>query len=127
MNLNQVTVPTRDVAAAVAFYQQLGLHLIVLSPHYARFKCPAGESTFSVHLQPDLPTGAGIWVYFECDDLDTRVAALTAAGIAFDSLPCDQPWLWREAHLRDPDGNHLILFYAGQNRLNPPWRLSATN
>jgi hypothetical protein len=33
------------------------------------------------------------------------------------------PYLWREAFLRDPDGNVIVLFSAGENRLNPPWRL----
>jgi hypothetical protein len=37
--------------------------------------------------------------------------------------PTDQPYLWREAFLRDPDGNLIVLFSAGENRLNPPWRL----
>ena len=48
---------------------------------------------------------------------------ITAGGIAFDSPPTDQPWLWREARLRDPDGNCLCLFAAGENRRHPPWRL----
>ena len=39
-------------------------------------------------------------------------------------LPTDQPWLWREAYLNDPDGNPLCLYHAGENRLNPPWRLT---
>ncbi|MEO1522796.1 MAG: hypothetical protein AAFU78_18740 [Cyanobacteria bacterium J06633_2] len=43
----------------------------------------------------------------------------------FDSEPTDQPWLWREAHLRDPDGNRLILYHAGEYRKNPPWRLGS--
>jgi hypothetical protein len=25
--------------------------------------------------------------------------------------------------LRDPDGNILCLYHAGDNRRNPPWRL----
>jgi uncharacterized glyoxalase superfamily protein PhnB len=62
-------------------------------------------------------------VYFECRDLDATVARLRAAGIAFESGPEDQPWLWREARLRDPEGNRLCLFHAGENRRNPPWRL----
>jgi hypothetical protein len=41
----------------------------------------------------------------------------------FDTPPADQRWLWREARLRDPDGHELCLFHAGDNRLNPPWRL----
>lgn len=124
MNLNQVTLPTRDLARAIPFYQTLGLELIVhAEPHYARFLCPNGQSTCSLHLVDELPTGDGVHVYFECENLDQEVARLQEAGMAFSLLPTDQPWLWREAHLHDPDGNHLILFWAGKNRINPPWRL----
>ena len=48
---------------------------------------------------------------------------LTAAGLRFESEPVDQPWLWREAYLRDPAGNRVCLFHAGENRRRPPWRL----
>jgi hypothetical protein len=50
---------------------------------------------------------------------------LTAAGLSFDTPPTDQPWLWREARLRDPDGNPLCLFHAGRNRIDPPWKVDA--
>jgi catechol 2,3-dioxygenase-like lactoylglutathione lyase family enzyme len=33
MRLNQVTVPALDVERSIAFYQTLGLKLIVKSPH----------------------------------------------------------------------------------------------
>jgi hypothetical protein len=36
----------------------------------------------------------------------------------------DQPWLWREAHLNDPDGNPIVLYFAGAIRLNPPWKVN---
>jgi len=124
MRLNQVTVPSRDLAVAVDFYQKLGLRLIVDSvPRYARLECPDGSATFSLHQVPKLPSGTGIVVYFECEALDARVAELTEMGITFDSLPTDQSWLWREASLRDPDGNCLILYHAGTNRRFPPWRI----
>jgi hypothetical protein len=55
--------------------------------------------------------------------LDEYVADLQTKGIAFTELPNDKPWLWREAHLQDLDGNRLILFWAGENRKNPPWRV----
>lgn len=123
MNLNQITIPSLDIAKSISFYQTLGLKLIVKSDHYARFECPDGTSTFSVHLAEKLPTGAGISVYFECEDLDEKVNDLIQRGILFDELPKYQSWLWREAYLKDPDGNQLILFFAGENRLNPPWRI----
>jgi len=65
MNLNQVTLPAADIDESVEFYQRLGLDLIVRSPHYARFKCPEGDSTFSIHSadKPQLPSTTV--VYFE--------------------------------------------------------------
>ncbi len=62
-------------------------------------------------------------IYFECAQLNAWVERLQAAGIAFDSPPADQSWGWREAHLRDPAGNRLCLYWAGENRLYPSWRL----
>ena len=124
MNLNQITVPSINIAKSIPFYKTLGLELIVEAlPHYARFVCPDGGSTFSVHLVDSLPKGGGVYVYFECDDLDKRVNGLREKNIVFDELPNDKSWLWREARLKDPDGNQLILYYAGENRLNPPWAL----
>lgn len=124
MNLNQVTVPSLDVAKSMVFYQTLGLQLIVKAlPHYARFECPDGNATFSIHLVEKLPKGEGVYVYFECKELDDDVNTMVSKGIKFDELPNDKPWLWREARLKDPDDNQVILYYAGENRLNPPWRV----
>ena len=124
MTLNQVTVPSQDLTISIPFYEKLGLKLIVKAlPHYARFVCPDGKATFSLHQVKTLPVGEGVFVYFECDDLDERCAALQQAGIVFDEPPSDRSWLWREARLRDPDGNRLILYFGGENRLNPPWRI----
>jgi len=125
MNLNQITVPSLDLSKSIPFYQKLGLKLIVEAlPNYARFECPDGDSTFSLHQVERLPNGSGISVYFECENLDAHVDSLVQKGINFDLLPVDQSWLWREARLKDTDGNQLILYYAGNNRHNPPWRLS---
>ena len=122
MRLNQVTVTVADIESSVKFYATLGLKPIVKSPHYARFACPQGDSTFSVHVG-DVGANQSTVVYFENDSLDALVKQLTIAGITFDSMPTDQPWLWREARLRDPSGNSICLFQAGENRLHPPWRL----
>ncbi len=125
MNLNQVTVPALDLDKAIQFYETLGLILIVKSQQYARFLCPDGDSTFSIHKTDLLPTGDGVYVYFECKNLDQHVENLKAKGITFELEPTDQTWLWRETRLKDPDGNQLILFYGGENRINPPWRIDS--
>ena len=124
MNLNQITIPSINLEAATIFYQKLGLQLIVNAlPNYVRLECPVGQSTFSIHKVNELPSGEGIMVYFEHENLDEYVKSLIDKGIVIDEMPSDKPWLWREARLRDLDNNRLILFKAGENRKNPPWRI----
>jgi hydroxymethylpyrimidine/phosphomethylpyrimidine kinase len=125
MNLNQVTLPCLDYDESVAFYRALGFVQIVDSPpRYARFECEAG-ATFSLHLvdRDRLAVGATV-VYFETEQLDSKVANLKQQGFVFESEPVDQSWLWREAYLKDPTGNLICLYYAGKNRRYPPWRMS---
>lgn len=125
MNLNQITIPSLDLTQSIPFYEKLGLQLIVKSlPHYARFVCPDGGATFSIHQVEALPNGEGIYVYFECPNLDDYVKALLEKGIEFEEMPNDKSWLWREARLKDLDNNQVILYFAGENRLNPPWRIN---
>lgn len=120
MNLNQVTLPALDIEQSAAFYRQMGFTQIVQSPHYARFECPEREATFSVHQVEKAVVDTGVVVYFECIDLDEQVARLQTLGVEFTRMPADESWLWREARLKDPSGNELCLFWAGENRKNHP-------
>jgi predicted enzyme related to lactoylglutathione lyase len=125
MNLNQITIPSIDVEKATLFYKNLGLNLIVNAlPRYTRFECPDGDATFSIHKVDELPKGNGVTIYFEDENLDALVSNLKQKGITFISNPEDKTWLWREAQLNDPDGNHIILYHAGTNRKNPPWKIN---
>ncbi len=126
MNLNQLTLPATDIARSVAFYRAMGFTQIVDAPHYARFECPAGDATFSVHRVEQAAPDTGVVVYFECEQLDDEVVRLEAAGFVFTRRPVDERWLWREARLRDPSGNELCLFRAGEHRRYPPWRIGAS-
>ncbi|WP_108812863.1 VOC family protein [Sphingorhabdus sp. Alg231-15] len=126
MKLNQVTVGCLDYDSSVRFFQTLGLVQIVdAPPRYARFETDTGE-TFSIHAVDQVSEPSGM-IYFETDTLDADVLALEAKGIVFDTQPTDQNWGWREARLRDPAGNALCLFYGGDNRRFPPWRISNNN
>lgn len=125
MNLNQITLPVEDLDRSVKFYQDMGFTLIVYSPpRYARFECPDGDSTFSLHTVAHPIRDTGVVVYFECADLDRRVQSLASSGFSFSKLPTDERWLWREARISDPSGNVLCLFWGGSNRKNPPWRVA---
>jgi catechol 2,3-dioxygenase-like lactoylglutathione lyase family enzyme len=149
VRLNHVTLVSADPERALPFYEGLGLTVIVLERdtdgrlRYARLTFPEGDSTLSLergaHSPPSPPSppstpvdddvstasAASAVLFFECDDLDARVAALTAAGYRFEAGAETKPWLWREARLRDPDGQTICLFRAGFYRLDPPWRIAS--
>lgn len=73
-------------------------------------------------LEPE-STGSGATIYFEHEALDEWVEELISKGFEFEQLPTDMSYLWREAILYDPSGNKIKLYWAGDNRLNPPWRV----
>ena len=122
MNLNQVTLPTQDMEATAAFYREMGFLQIVDTPHYARFECPDGGSTFSLSLEEGASSNGAV-IYFEHEQLDAWVSSLQEKGFVFEQEPTDMSYLWREAILHDPAGNKIKLYWAGENRLNPPWRV----
>ncbi|MDQ3074598.1 MAG: bifunctional hydroxymethylpyrimidine kinase/phosphomethylpyrimidine kinase [Pseudomonadota bacterium] len=125
LRLNQVTVTGTDYDKMVAFYRAIGLRQIVDSREngYARFETDGG-TTFSVQVDPDESISETTAVYFECDDLDARVERLARSGVPFEHGPRNQPWMWREARLRDPSGNTIFLYRAGEARRFPPWRMT---
>ena len=123
--LNQVTVTGTNYDRSIEFYKKLGLKQIVDSPpDYARFET-AGGATFSVQIDPEEKIIATTAIYLECDDLDERVEQLARSGLAFEHGPRNQPWMWREARLRDPDGNIIFFYKAGEARRFPPWRMES--
>lgn len=122
MNLNQVTLPVTNMAQANTFYLALGFTQIVDTPHYARFSCPDGGATFSLSLE-EASFSNGSTIYFEHEQLEQWVAQCQSRGIHFQQQPTEQSYLWKEAIVIDPSGNKIKLYWAGNNRLNPPWRV----
>ena len=123
MNMNQVILPARNVAESVSFYLSLGLIQIVDSAHYARFECPDGDATFSIHTADESELGGSAAIYFEHQEIDALCNRLNNEGIEFSQMPKDESWLWREAWLNDPSGNAICLYWAGDSRKSPPWRV----
>jgi catechol 2,3-dioxygenase-like lactoylglutathione lyase family enzyme len=122
MQLNQVTVAITDIERSIIFYEKLGLKLIVKDDHYARFIAPGNEATFSIHKTDSFHPSETI-IYFETDEIDEKIEELRAAGIVIEEEPVMQSWLWYESYINDPDGNSICIYHAGENRLNPPWRI----
>lgn len=129
IKLNQVTLGAKDMAASVAFYQNLGLTVIVDSaPRYVRFEFPrtdgAEADTLSLHLvvsnwtsQDEAPL-----MYFEVDDVADY---LNAVGIKPVSKPELKTYLWTEVDIINPSGNRIRIYNAGPNRRFPPWRVES--
>ena len=44
-------------------------------------------------------------------------------GMHSEMEPISEKWLWREARLKDTDGNQLIRFHGGKNKPNPAWKI----
>jgi catechol 2,3-dioxygenase-like lactoylglutathione lyase family enzyme len=126
VQLNHVTLAVCDVEASAAFYTRLGLVQLVASyPDYARLLSPQGDTTLSLQrVEHGSPTPSAS-IHFEVEDVDSVVHELEQSGFQFLQAPIDQPYLWREAVLLDPDGHRLFIYHAGENRLDPPWRLRA--
>lgn len=122
MNLNQVTIPALNMEKSASFYRRMGFLQIVDTPHYCRFECPEGDATFSLSLEKQAPLSSTS-IYFEHERLDELVANLIRKGFEFVEPPTDHSYLWREAVLHDPAGNCIKLYWAGNARKNPPWRV----
>jgi len=86
MDMNQVTLPSTDVARSAAFYRAFGFTQIVSNlPSYARFECPVGTATFSLQQVASVPENSGVVVYFECVDLDATCRQLKDRGFILDA------------------------------------------
>jgi catechol 2,3-dioxygenase-like lactoylglutathione lyase family enzyme len=117
-----------DVETSADFYARLGLTQIVANyPDYARFVAPTGDTTLSLYRIGRSPADPCVNIHFEVDNVDRTVQELERTGFDFAFPPADQPFLWREAILVDPDGHRIFIYHAGENRLNPPWRLDTTS
>ncbi|MBK8958229.1 MAG: VOC family protein [Proteobacteria bacterium] len=105
-SISAVTVFTRDMARAVAFYEALGM----LPCHggaasgFTSFRAGSGYLNVAVGQPPERPWGRAI---LYVSDVDAMYARVRAAGYATVTTPADAPWGERYFHVHDPDGNEL--------------------
>jgi uncharacterized glyoxalase superfamily protein PhnB len=111
-----------DLAAAAAFYRELGLslpeddegHVEATLPGGLRFMLDSTETikSFDPDWQP--PSGGHrVAVAFRCDspaDVDATYERAIAAGGSTHKEPWDAVWGMRYAQVKDPSGNVVDLF-----------------
>ncbi|MCP5433370.1 MAG: VOC family protein [Alphaproteobacteria bacterium] len=105
--ISAVTLATRDMGRAVAFYESLGFVV-------AKGGRAASFTTFhvggvSLNLIAESAGPVRWWgrVIFHVADVDALYRAACALGLEPEFAPRDGAWGERHFHLRDPDGHEL--------------------
>jgi catechol 2,3-dioxygenase-like lactoylglutathione lyase family enzyme len=101
------TLPVRDMAEAVGFYEAAGFDVRLYEGGGFAFVQYGGDSVFDLDLVEHLePTANAAGCYIIAADVDGWGRRLGALGYPVSAVE-DQPWGMRELTLHDPSGNHL--------------------
>jgi catechol 2,3-dioxygenase-like lactoylglutathione lyase family enzyme len=106
LSLSAVTLATRDMARAVAFYDALGFAMLYGGAPAAFTSYRLGASYLNLIAQ-DVPLCWWGRVIIHVSDVDAMHRLALAAGFAPSSVPADAPWGERYFHISDPDGHEL--------------------
>lgn len=114
-----VSVPVSDQERAKAFYvDQLGCELTRDDDSVPGIRwvqvTPRGASTSLTLVTwfDTMPPGSLQGLVLGSNDLESDCDRLAGAGVEFDRPLEEQPW-GKEAVIRDPDGNKIVLQQAG--------------
>jgi catechol 2,3-dioxygenase-like lactoylglutathione lyase family enzyme len=110
-----VSVPVSDQDRAKNFYTNvLGFQLLrdddsVPGIRWLQVAPLTGDTTLTLVTWFDtMPAGSMRGLVLATSDLDADYQRLRELGVDFAQPPTQQPWA-KEAVLRDPDGNELVL------------------
>lgn len=104
--ISAVTFYTANMAAAVRFYEALGMPRCYggNNASFSSFVAGSGYINIAVGQPPERLWGRAI-LYVA--DVDAMYARVLAAGYTTMTTPADAMWGERYFHVRDPDGNEL--------------------
>ena len=106
--ISAVTLATRNMARAVAFYRGLGFGLHFGGPDAPFTSFHAGQSALNLRQSGTETPGSPLArIIFWVSDVDAQHARAMAAGLAPEFTPRDAAWGERYFHITDPDGNGL--------------------
>ncbi len=116
-SLSAITLATRDMERAVAFYETLGFRRAWGRPGGDFNVLNAGSAWINLFLaEPDRAWGAWGRFILHVDDVDAVYEALRAAGYEPEMAPSDAPWGERYFHVKDADGHEVAI----AKRFRPP-------
>ena len=105
-----IMLGVRDLPAAIAFYKDLGLKLIMREPGLALLQCGNIMLGLSPGHMSAAPLAEAVEVSFGVDNLRATHKSLIEKGVTFLSEPRQAtPTDWA-VHFRDVDGHLLSLF-----------------
>ncbi len=108
--LSAITLATRDMAKALAFYHVLGFRTVWSAPDDSFATINAGSAWINLfQAGPDTDWGAWGRYVLHVDDVDAFHALLVEAGYEPQMAPSDAPWGERYFHILDPDGHEVSL------------------
>ena len=109
------TLPVRDMADAVAFYERAGFGVRVYTDENGdggdgfAFVDFDGQSVFDLDAAADLdPSANRAGCYLIANDADAWHAHMTATGLPVTPM-ADETWGMRELALTDPSGNRVRI------------------
>ncbi|MDE1182252.1 VOC family protein [Paraburkholderia sp.] len=105
-SLSAITLATRDMARAVAFYTTLGFPLKFGGANEAFTSFAFGGSFLNL-IADERPVQWWGRVIVHVTDVDAVYHAAFAAGYAPQFAPTDATWGERYFHITDPDGHEL--------------------
>lgn len=108
-SISAVTVVTRDMAAAVHFYDTMGFELLYGGPDSEFTSYRVGGGYLNVQAESRWEPPPVVWgrIIFHVEDVDAVHRRALAAGFMPSTEPADAPWGERYFHLSDPDGHEL--------------------
>ena len=107
--ISAVTLVTRDMARAAAFYGALGFPLLYGGPDDPFTSYQVGDGYLNLQLDRDADPLERVWgrIVLWVDDVDAMHDRATDAGYRPEAAPADATWGERYFHIRDPDGHEL--------------------
>ena len=107
-SISAITLSTRDMPRAVAFYEHLGFELLYggAEAQFLSFRAGSGYLNLTVEQRAGGPAWWGRAIFY-VDDVDAHHARAVAAGFAVEAPPRDAEWGERYYHIVDPDGHEL--------------------